>query len=254
MIHRAAASGFERGSDHYRRGRPSYHPDLVARFASSFGDGPVVEIGAGTGIFTSQLLAAGIDVVAVEPVESMRAALLADHPDLDVRSGTAERLPVDTDACATVVVAQAFHWFDHGPALDEIDRVLRSGGHLVTVWNVKEGDAPWYQRYMAIIDRLADDTPRHRDQVWRRAIDADPRFRLVDDWQIDNTVPADLDTVVDRALSTSFIAALPEEEQASVAEEIRGALDGVELPVPFPYRGELQAWVTGHGTPTPTPA
>lgn len=245
MVHRAAASGFERGSDHYQRGRPSYHPDLVARFVSSFGAGPVVEIGAGTGIFTSQLLAAGVDVVAVEPVESMRAALVANHPDLDIRSGTAEQLPVETDAAATVVVAQAFHWFDHGPALDEIDRVLRAGGHLVTAWNVKEGDAAWYQRYMAIIDRLADDTPRHRDQVWRRAIDDDPRFRLVDDWQIDNPVPADLDTVVNRALSTSFVAALPEEEQASVAKEIRGALDGVELPVPFPYRGELQAWATG---------
>lgn len=48
---------------------------------------------------------------------------------------------------------------------------------------------------------------------------------------------------LNRALSTSFIAALPAEERAEVADQLRAALDGVDLPVRFPYRGELQAWV-----------
>ena len=65
--------------------------------------------------------------------------------------------------------------FDYLPALDEIHRVLEPGGHLVTVWNVKDGDAARYRRYMEIVDRHADDTPRHADMRWRRAIDAPHR-------------------------------------------------------------------------------
>ena len=217
---------------------------FVERFVGVAADGPVLEIGAGTGIFTGQLLAAGLEVIAVEPVEAMRAVLASNHPGVDVRAGTAEDLPVASGTVDSIVVAQAFHWFDHEQALDEIGRALRPGGHLVTVWNVKDGDADWYRRFMAIVNRYADDTPRHADLVWRRAIDRDPRFTLVDDWSVDNSRPADLAAIVERALSTSFIAALPPDEREAVARKLRTALADVDFPVRFPYRGELQAWVT----------
>lgn len=244
MMHRAAAEGFEGEADRYQRARPGYHPELVERFVSSFGSGRVIEIGAGTGIFTAELVGRGVEVLAIEPVDAMRKILARRLAGADVAPGTAERLPAETDSFDVAVVAQAFHWFDHAPALDEIHRVLRPGGHLVTVWNVKEGDTAWYRRYMDIIERHAADTPRHADMRWRRAIDGDARFELVDDWQIDNSQPIDEDGIVDRALSTSFIAALPDDQRALVASDIRAALAGIVEPLRFPYRGELQAWVT----------
>ncbi len=67
----------------------------------------------------------------------MRAVLASSLPGIDVVAGTAEDMPLDDAAVNTVVVAQAFHWFDHGRALDEIHRVLQPHGHLVTVWNVR---------------------------------------------------------------------------------------------------------------------
>lgn len=242
VVHDAASTGFGAEAARYRAARPTYHPDLLVRFADLVGPGRVIEIGAGTGTFTGQLVAAGIDVVAVEPVEAMRAVLSDDLPDVEVRVGTAESLPADEACVDAVVVAQAFHWFDHGPALDEIARVLRTGGHLATVWNVKEGSGEWYRRYMDIIERHADDTPRHAQMIWRRAIDDDQRFELVDEWQVDNSMPMDADGVIGRALSTSFIAALPEQTKAGVASELRQVLAQVDQPVLFPYRGELQAW------------
>ncbi len=241
-VHRAAAVGFERGVESYRAARPDYHPELVDRLVELVGGRPVLEIGAGTGVLTTMLAARGLRPVAVEPVEAMRAALVDAVPGIEARDGTAEGLPADDGGFGAVVVAQAFHWFDHGPALDEIHRVLAPGGHLFTIWNVKEGDQAWYRRYMAIIDRHADDTPRHRDMVWRRAIEADARFALAEELAVDNSRPADADAVVDRALSTSFIAALPDDARGAVADEIRHALDGEALPVRFPYRGELQIW------------
>ncbi|MEM7326453.1 MAG: class I SAM-dependent methyltransferase [Actinomycetota bacterium] len=245
MVHDAAFTGFGAEASRYQNARPAYHPDLVQRFVNRFGSGQMLEIAAGTGKFTSQLVSAGVRPVAVEPVDAMRAILAEDLPNLDVQPGTAEDLPAGGHTFDTVVAAQAFHWFNHGPALDEIHRVLRPSGHLVTVWNVKEGDADWYRRYMAIINRFADDTPRHAHMQWRQAIDTDPRFELVDDWQIDNSQNMDREAVVDRALSISFIAALQEPTKASVAAELRAVVADVETPIRFPYRGELQAWTTG---------
>lgn len=244
MVHDAAAAGFGRDASTYQRARPSYHPDLVARFVGQYGSGAVLEIGAGTGIFTRQIVDRRVSVVAVEPVEGMRRRLLDRVPGIDVLDGTAEDLPVDADAFDTVVVAQSFHWFDFQPALDEIHRTLRRGGHLVTVWNVKDGDAAWFKQYMEIVDRYAGDTPRHADMRWRAAIDADPRFDMVDDWRIDHPAPMDRAGIVSRALSTSFIAALSEEDRDSVAAEILHVLEPVDEPLDFPYRAELQAWRT----------
>lgn len=244
MVHDAAAEGFDREASTYQRARPSYHPDLVARFVERYGDGTVLEIGAGTGIFTRQMIGEGVSVVAVEPVAGMRQRLLDAVPGVDVREGTAESLPVVSGSFDTVVVAQSFHWFDWAPALDEIHRVLRRGGHLVTVWNVKDGDTDWFKAYMEIVDRHAGDTPRHADMRWRKAIAGDRRYELVDDWSVDHPQPMDSESVVSRALSTSFIAALPDDDREQVATELRRTLEGIAEPLRFPYRAELQAWRT----------
>ena len=242
MVHRSAAEGFGREAATYQQARPTYHPDLIARFLDRYASGQVLEIGAGTGIFTKEIVGRGASIIAVEPVMEMRQRLAEAVPGVDVRDGTAEALPVEAESVDTVVVAQSFHWFDYESALDDIHRVLRPGGHLLTVWNVKSGDEPWFKRYMEIVDRHAGDTPRHADMRWRAAIDNDPRYESVDDWQADHPRPTDRAGVVSRALSTSFIAALPEVEREAVVSDLMKALDTVEGPIQFPYRAELQAW------------
>ncbi len=242
MVHEAAATGFQRESTTYANVRPSYHPDLLTRFVKSFGSGIVVDLGAGTGIFTRQLVAAGVRPIAIEPVAGMRATLIAEIPGIEVIDGTAEATGLASDSVDTVAVAQAFHWFDHQPALKEIRRILRPGGHLVCVWNVRDESVEWVRRYTDVVDRYAGDTPRYRTMRWRDAIDADKAFRIVDDWQIDNPKSADRDAVADRALSTSFIAALEPTVQQSVLEEVRTLTDGLGPAFDFPYRSELQAW------------
>jgi SAM-dependent methyltransferase len=244
MVHGAAAEGFDREPATYQRGRPSYHPDLIARFVERYGRGAVLEVGAGTGIFTQQIVEHGVHVVAVEPVAGMRERLIDAVPNVDVREGTAEALPVEAASFDTVVVAQSFHWFDYELALDEIHRALHQGGHLVTVWNVKDGSAEWFKGYMEIVDRHAGDTPRHADMRWRAAIDADRRYDLVDDWRRDHPRLMDTDAVLARAMSTSFIAALPDEDREAVATDLTRVLETVEAPLEFPYRAELQAWRT----------
>lgn len=242
MVKDAARRGYARGSESYRSARPSYHPTIIDELVRRTAGAPVVELGAGTGILTAELIARGLDVLAVEPVEAMRRALIQDVGEANVRDGTAEDIPVASDAAGAVIAAQAFHWFDPHPALHEISRVLRPGGQLLTVWNVRDESVPWVAACTEVVDRYAGETPRYRTMNWRRAIESDGRFILDDERSTPNPQPANAERVVTRALSTSFIAALPDEDQAAVAEQLRQIVKGMGEQFDYPYRSELQAW------------
>lgn len=241
-IHVAAAEGYSLQADTYQSARPSYHPDLVARFVEQFSDGTVLDLGAGTGKFTGLLHAADVDVIAVEPIAATRSLISERLPGVPVVDGSAESIPLPNASVVTVVVAQAFHWFRHAAALDEIIRLLRPGGALVTVWNVRDETVPWVAAYSEIVNRHAGDTPRHRTMEWRQAIEADDRFELVDDWTVDHPVDTSAKGVLARALSTSFIAALPAEEQHRVRRELEAVTAPLGERFHYPYRAELQAW------------
>jgi ubiquinone/menaquinone biosynthesis C-methylase UbiE len=123
--------------ENYERGRPGY-PDQVVGLAEVASSSTVLELAAGTGKFTRQLVPRVAHVVAVEPDLGMRRLLVANCPGVEVLDGTAEQIPLAGDAVDAVFVAQAFHWFDNEAALTEIARVLRPGGVLVVLWNVAE--------------------------------------------------------------------------------------------------------------------
>ncbi len=242
MIHESAAEGYRQESASYAKARPSYHPALIDRSVSAFGHGTIVDLGAGTGIFTRQLVDRGLQPIAVEPVAEMRATLQAALPTVTALDGTAENTGLLESSVDTVFVAQAFHWFDHTRSLPEIRRILRPGGHLVCVWNVRDETNPWVRGFTDIVDRHAGDTPRHRSMDWRRAIDSDPAFRLIDEFGIDNPTPSSPEAVAARALSTSFIAALDPTDQREILDEIGELTRPLGLSFDFPYRSELQAW------------
>ena len=244
MVHHAADEGYGRGAARYARARPPYHPDILDEAAALTGGGLTVELGAGTGIATAELAASGVRLVAVEPVAAMRAELTRASPGVDVREGTAEAIPFGDGSVDTVVVAQAFHWFDAPAALDEIARVLIAGGRLVLLWNVAE-DLPWVQECSTVIDRHAGSAPRRRTMRWRDAIDVDERYVLQLERSVANPWEVGPDEVVDRFLSTSFIAALPDAEQSDIGSELRRVVAPLGARFDFPYRSELQAWTVG---------
>lgn len=241
-IHGAAATGYQAKSDAYVAGRPSYHPAAIDELVELLGQEAWVEVGAGTGIATAAVVERGVEVTAIEPVEAMRERLAASLPGVTALPGTSEAMPVP-DGCARVVfVAQAMHWFDHGPALDEISRVLQPDGALVTLWNVRNQTEDWVQAYTRISDRYAGDTPRWHTQVWRRAIEDDPRFALEVEQSIPNPQPSSPDAVVARLLSTSFIAALDEATQQSLGDELRAVVAPLGESFDYPYDTQFQIW------------
>jgi len=242
VVHETASTGFARNTDRFHRARPTYHDDVVRRVVDRFGSGTLVELGAGTGIFTRQMVDLGQHVVAIEPVYSMRDALSKTVPEADIRVGSAEQIPLDSDTVDSVIAAQSFHWFGYRQALDEIHRVLRLGGHLVTVWNIPDESVPWVAELSKLVDSYRNGSPRPNDMVWRRSINSDPRYGAIDEFRVDNPMPTTPDGVVDRVLSISFISALSAEKHEQIAEQIHQIVASQGDSFMFPYQCQLQAW------------
>jgi SAM-dependent methyltransferase len=175
------AAAFDRVAAAYAAGRPGYPPAAVELVAARLGIAPgrtVVDIGAGTGKLTQELLDRGAEVVAVEPVAGMREHLASTRASdrLRVVGGAAEALPLADGTMDAATVAQAFHWFDGPAALAETHRVLRAGSWLAVVFNRRHLSTP----VQAGIDRLLapyrGDTPTWARQDWDQALRTTDRF------------------------------------------------------------------------------
>ena len=154
------ARSFGHAASDYRRARPTYPPGAV-RWLVPDGAQRVLDLAAGTGKLTGQLVELGLDVVAVEPDDAMRAELRAAVPGARTLAGTAESIPLDDRSFDAVVVAQAWHWFAER-AISEVVRVLAPAGGLGIVWNVLDRRTPWVDAFNRLIEREPGERA-HRD-------------------------------------------------------------------------------------------
>lgn len=228
-LHRAAATGYAVGADTYVKGRPEYPPELLSWLREVAGVGAsttVVDLGAGTGKFTRLLVATGATVLAVEPVAQMLERLEADLPGVTGMQGTATSIPLPDASADVVVCAQAFHWFASREALDEIVRVLKPGGRLALVWNLRDASVPWVARMNDVADAHEGDVPRFYKGTWRDAFPHPALGELHESRFTNVHTGSPDDVVVKRVLSTSFISALPAEARREVEAQLRGIVDG----------------------------
>ncbi len=118
----------------------------------------VADVGAGTGALTRALVAAGLTVTAFEPDAAMLGELGLALPDVVRHQCYAESLPIPDRCVDAVTVGQAWHWFDHAAAEREFARVLRPGGVVGLIWNLRDDTVPWMQELSDLID--GEDTMR----------------------------------------------------------------------------------------------
>jgi SAM-dependent methyltransferase len=245
VIHGEARRGFQLGAAAYERGRPGYPPEAIAWLVDRLSVAPgrrILDVGAGTGKLTRELLTSGADVVAVEPVPGMREELERAVPPVRALDGTAEALPAEDQSADAIVVAQAFHWFDVPRALAEFHRVLRPGGRFALIWNRRRLDQPLQHALGAIIDPYSHETPGHRRGRWREPVAASHLFARVDEIEVPYEQELDVDGVVDRVGSTSFIAALPDRERDEVLGRVRELADSWSEPLRLGYTTEAYAY------------
>jgi ubiquinone/menaquinone biosynthesis C-methylase UbiE len=224
QVHPSAANGYTTAADKYVRGRPDYPPEIAIWLRETLGlqaGTTVVDLGAGTGKFTPRLVATGATVIAVEPVDEMRAKLSSALPKVEARAGTAESVPLPEASVDAVVCAQSFHWFATREALAEIYRVLKPGGRLGLIWNPRDARIGWVARLDAIVNRHEGDTPRYYTGAWRSVFPF-PGFGSLDEQHFSQGhTGTPEDVLLNRVRSTSFIAALTPDERAKVENEVR---------------------------------
>ncbi|MGI8612380.1 MAG: class I SAM-dependent methyltransferase [Nocardioidaceae bacterium] len=137
-------------ADVYDRNRPGY-PDPAVEWLLGSAPLDVLELGAGTGKLTRSLVTPGHRVTASDPAGAMLSHVSRHAPSARLVRTRAEQLPFRAQSFDAVVVAQAFHWFDHEIALPEIARVLRPAGTLALVWNMRDESVPWVHRLTTIL-------------------------------------------------------------------------------------------------------
>jgi SAM-dependent methyltransferase len=156
--HAAHANSFGPAAATYERGRPPYPAEaldwLLEPRAATASRSPlrVLDLGAGTGKLTRQLVARGLQVTAVDPSGGMLAELGRVLPEMPALVGTAEGIPLPDHSADIVLVAQAWHWVDVTQAVPEVARVLAPGGRLGLIWNLRDERTDWVRKLGQIID------------------------------------------------------------------------------------------------------
>lgn len=105
--------------------------------------GFILDIGAGTGRYTSALMAEGYQVKAVELVKRNIDVFLKREPTADVVQGDARSMPFipDNTADITLLLGPLYHLFgdeEKLKALSEAKRVTRPGGYIFVAYLMNE--------------------------------------------------------------------------------------------------------------------
>ena len=211
----------------YVRFRPGYPAGVFDALRADAGlteASVVADVGSGTGISAEPFLRAGNAVLGVEPNAEMREAaerLLASCPRLTSIDGTAEATTLADGSVDLVVSGQAFHWFRPDEARREFARILRPGGRVALIWNVRQLDTtPFLRAYEALLQRFGTDY----QIVTHRTVDEVRLHNLFDGpfttHTFDNAQQFDLDGLRGRLLSSSYAPAAEHPDHESMIAEL----------------------------------
>lgn len=168
-IHQIAVTGFNSSNaDRYDLYRPKYSSECIKYICDvicsshSSSDHKILELGAGTGKFTTSFLEHQTITKAVNAKRDASYVLYATDPSVSflnkilpeaasstftvgkhVASGSDISCIKDDHTCSAVIIAQAFHWMSSIETLREVHRVLAPAAPLILVWNIWNLKIDW---------------------------------------------------------------------------------------------------------------
>ena len=125
----------------YDEARPGYPEELFDEVVALSGipeGGRILEVGCGTGQATAPFARRGYGILCVElgaNLANVARRNLNQYPDVEVRTGDFEQVPLPEDAFDLLVSATAFHWLDPEVAYQKAAKVLRPRGAMALFWN-----------------------------------------------------------------------------------------------------------------------
>lgn len=210
----------------YETGRPDYPIQAVDWMLQPVVGGErrirVADVGAGTGKLTRALQELGAEVVAVDPDPKMLETLRANVHAVPTFVGSAERLPLPDAGVDAVVLGQAWHWVDPVRGAAEAARVLRPGGVLGLVWNVRDDTVPWVARLTQIM---------HGSHAEQMLAGGDPElgapFRDLERAEWRWVRPMNRETMLAMARSRSYVITAPPDVRAQIEAGVNEMLDDI---------------------------
>ena len=225
----------------------------------------VVDLGAGTGAMTQELVGTVDRVVAIEPDDRMRGILASKLPEVTALRGTGESMPLPDSSVDAVLASASWHWMEADRALEETARVLVPGGTLGVVWAGPDPDGPFISQAQAMLTQMSSgqatpaagpepdldlgrvvmDTEHRIETVLRipdGSIFGQPEHQVLT-WDVALTA----DELMGLLGTLSWIITMPEDRRTHVVSEARRLLRdelGIsgEVTVDVQYRSE--AWRT----------
>jgi SAM-dependent methyltransferase len=134
-------------------------------------------------------------------------------------AGSAEAIPLPDSSADLVTFAQAWHWVDVASASEEVARVLRPGGAMALVWNIRDDGVGWVARLGEVMGASeAERYDSHHPSVA-------PPLRLDDfaEFHWENTVTRD--ELVAMVTSRSYVITMDASPRARLLGELDRLLD-----------------------------
>ena len=213
----------------YDRYRPAPPPQALDWLIPA-GAQAVLDLAAGTGAVTRELVGRAARIIAVEPDERMRAVLTASCPDAEVLEGRGEDIPLPDASVDAVVISAAWHWLNPDQAVPEITRVLRPGGVLGVIWISRDVRVPWVAEFNQLAresreaDRRPDGAAAGRR---RREVSFPPGTPMsgLEEHTVEYSLPMTKDELVGLLGTYSGVITLDPGRRADFARRVRAFLD-----------------------------
>ena len=202
----------------YERARPEYPTEAVDWMLPPEAK-TVLDLGAGTGKLTRALATRGLEVFAVDPAPNMLAQLSAAIPEATVSVGPAEDIPLADASVDAIVVGQAWHWVDQSRAVPEVARVLRPGGTLGLIWNMRDERTAWVARLTEVMH------PAEGEVFARTGVIERGPFGELESANFEWSAELTRQDLLDLLRSRSYFITADETEQSSLVRGVNDLLD-----------------------------
>lgn len=214
---------FTKKSNIYDKYRPNYPSSLIEYLYSKEGfneKSMIADVGAGTGIFSEQLLKQGSKVILIDPnVSMLREARkkLIIYKNATFLSSSAENIYLPTQSLDFITVAQAFHWFDLEKFKNECKRLLKDDGKVLLTWNITDSDSKVMQDLTKLNKNYLGKCYNSRDKENLKYY-----FKFYKDYILkyfDNDLELNMDEFIGRCLSRSYS---PSKDDTNYLEYVDG--------------------------------